>query len=211
MLDAVIRPHLNKPLAAAAKVAIRLGVTADAATALGFALGMTAAALAAAQFYWPALVFLLISRFLDGLDGAIARETRATDLGVFLDLSLDFIFYVSVVFAFALADPERNALAAAFLTTSFMVPVVTSLAFAVSAVKRGAAAGTGGLLSYLSGMTDGGETIVVLCLMCAFPDWFAVVAVIYGILCWVAGGTRIAEAVGAFDDVAAQENETKSA
>lgn len=202
MLDAVIRPHINKPLAAAAKVAIRLGITADAATALGFALGMTAAALVAAQFYWPALIFLIISRLLDGLDGAIARETRMTDLGGFLDISLDFIFYASVVFAFALADPERNALAAAFLTTSFMAPAATFLGFAIFAAKRGISTEIRGAKSlyYLGGLTEGFETILTLCLMCAFPDWFAVFAVIYGILCWITGGTRIAAAVSAFDD-----------
>ncbi|MEQ1867471.1 MAG: CDP-alcohol phosphatidyltransferase family protein, partial [Micropepsaceae bacterium] len=136
MLDAVIRPHINKPLEVVARRAVGLGITADAATAIGFALGMVAAALIASQLYWAGLAVLLLSRFMDGLDGAIARRTKLTDVGGYLDITLDFIFYAAAVFAFALADPARNALAAAFLTTSFMAPAATFLAYAIFAAKH---------------------------------------------------------------------------
>lgn len=200
MLDAAIRPHIDKPLAAVAKRAVALGVGANTVTVFGFAVGLTAAALVAAEAYWGALGALLLSRFLDGLDGAIARQTKLTDLGGYLDITLDFIVYASVVFAFALADPGRNALAAAFLTTSFMAPASTFLAYAIFAEKHGITTEIRGAKSlyYLGGLTEGFETILALCLMCAFPDWFAVIAVVYGVLCWITGGTRIAAAVQAF-------------
>lgn len=200
MLDAAIRPHIDKPLAVVAQRAVALGVSANTVTALAFASGMAAAALVAAQLYWAALGVLLLSRFLDGLDGAIARQTKLTDLGGYLDITLDFIVYASVVFAFALADPVRNALAAAFLTTSFMAPASTFLAYAIFAQKHGISTDIRGAKSlyYLGGLTEGFETILTLCLMCAFPDWFAVIAVVYGVMCWITGGTRIAVAVQTF-------------
>jgi phosphatidylglycerophosphate synthase len=205
MLDAAIRPHINKPLDFVAQRAIGLGITADAATAMGFALGLVAAALIASQLYWAGLGVLLFSRFLDGLDGAIARRTKLTDVGGYLDITLDFIFYAAAVFAFALADPARNALAAAFLTTSFMAPAATFLAYAVFAAKHNITTEIRGAKSlyYLGGLTEGFETIFTLCLMCVFPDWFPVIAVVYGIMCWITAGTRIAAAVatfGAFDE-----------
>lgn len=202
MLDAAIRPLIDRPLAAVAKLAVGYGVSANAATAMGFAFGMAAAALVAAQYYWAGLGVLLASRFLDGLDGAIARETKLTDLGGYLDITLDFIFYAAMVFAFALADPERNALAAAFLTTSFMAPAATFLAYAIFAQKYGITTEIRGAKSlyYLGGLTEGFETILTLCLMCAFPDWFAVIAVVYGVMCWITGGTRIAVAVQTFGE-----------
>jgi len=204
MLDAFIRPHIDKPLAAVAKQAVAAGVTANAVTALGVALGMAAAALIASELYWPALAVLLVSRFFDALDGAVARQTRLTDLGGYLDITLDFIVYASVVFAFALADPERNALAAAFLTTSFMAPASTFLAYAIFAAKHGMSTEIRGAKSlyYLGGLTEGTETILTLCLMCAFPDWFPVIAVVYAVMCWITGGTRIAAAVQAFGPLA---------
>lgn len=200
MFDAAIRKHIDKPLAAVAKQAVGLGITANSATALAFALGMAAAALVASQLYWVALGVLLLSRLLDGLDGAIARQTRQTDVGGYLDITLDFIVYASVVFAFALADPQKNALAAAFLTTSFMGPASTFLAYAIFAAKHGITTDIRGAKSlyYLGGLTEGFETILTLCLMCAFPDWFPVIAVVYGIMCWITAGTRIAAAVATF-------------
>lgn len=202
MLDAAIRPHIDKPLAAAARQAVRLGVGANTVTVAAFALGIAAAALIAAQLYWAALGVLIVSRFLDGLDGAIARQTQPTDLGGYLDITLDFIVYAAVVFAFALADPARNALAAGFLTTSFMAPAATFLAYAIFAAKRGITTEIRGAKSlyYLGGLTEGTETILTLCLMCAFPDWFAVIAVVYGVMCWITGGTRIAAAVATFGE-----------
>ncbi len=200
MLDAIIRPHIDKPLAIVAARAVALGISADVATVVGFALGMVAAALIASQLYWAGLGLLLLSRFMDGLDGAIARKTRPTDVGGYLDITLDFIFYAAVVFAFALADPARNALAAAFLTTSFMAPAATFLAYAIFAAKHNITTEIRGAKSlyYLGGLTEGFETIFALCLMCAFPDWFAVIAVIYGLMCWITAGTRIAAAVATF-------------
>jgi phosphatidylglycerophosphate synthase len=202
MLDAVIRPYMNKPLEAAAKRAVALGISANAATAAGFALGMVAAGFIAAEYYWAGLGLMLVSRFMDGLDGAIARLTRLTDVGGFLDITLDFIFYASVVFAFALAAPEKNALAAAFLAASFMAPASTFLTYAIFAQKHGITTEIRGAKSlyYLGGLTEGFETIFALCLMCVFPDWFPVIAVVYGILCWITGGTRIAAAVQTFGE-----------
>lgn len=197
MFDAALRPHINKPLAVIAKRAVALGIGANTVTVAGFVLGVAAAGLVAAQLYWVALGVLLVSRVLDGLDGAIARETKLTDLGGYLDITLDFIVYASVVFAFALADPAANALAAAFLTTSFMAPAATFLAYAIFAQKHGITTEIRGAKSlyYLGGLTEGFETILTLCLMCAFPAWFPVFAVVYGIMCWITGGTRIAVAV----------------
>ncbi len=56
------------------------------------------------HLYWLALICIVLNRFGDGLDGALARMTRATDGGGFLDIVLDFIFYASVVLGFALAN-----------------------------------------------------------------------------------------------------------
>lgn len=207
MLDAAIRPLIDKPLDALAVRVVALGLTANTVTVMGFALGIAAAALVAAQLFWAALAALLVSRFLDGLDGAVARRTRLTDLGGYLDITLDFIVYAAVVFAFALADPARNALAAAFLTTSFMAPAATFLAYAIFAQKHGITTDIRGAKSlyYLGGLTEGFETILTLSLMCAFPDWFAVIAIVYGIMCWITGGTRIAAAVQAFGEPRARE------
>ena len=64
-------------------------------------------------------MLLLLNRLLDGLDGAVARAAGSTDLGGFLDITMDFLVYSAIPFAFVLKDPG-NALAAAFLIFSFV-------------------------------------------------------------------------------------------
>lgn len=196
----MIRPHIDEPLARAATHLVRWQISANSVTAMGFLLGMGAAGFIASGQFIAGLVLFLVSRVLDGLDGAVARQTRLTDLGGYLDITLDFIVYASMVLGFALADPARNALAAAFLTTSFMAPAATFLAYAIFAAKRGITTEIRGRKSmyYLGGLTEGFETILTLSLMCLLPQWFPVIAVVYALMCWITGGTRIAAAVQTF-------------
>jgi phosphatidylglycerophosphate synthase len=203
MLDAIIRKRIDPPLAMIARQAVKWQISAQTATVVGFVLGLAATALIVAHLYLPAALVLLASRFCDGLDGAIARQTRLTDLGGFLDIVLDFIVYAAVVFGFALADPTANALAAAFLTTSFMAPAATFLAYAIFAAKHGITTDIRGSKSlyYLGGLTEGTETILCLMLMCLFPAWFSTIAVVYGVMCWITAGTRIAAAVNTFGEI----------
>lgn len=201
MLDSFLRPRIDGPLASLARPLVRLGVSANHITWAGFLLGMVTGVLIAVEFYAAAIVFILVSRLCDGLDGAVARQTRLSDLGGFFDITLDFIFYAAIVFGFALARPE-NALPAAFLLFAFMGPAATFLAYAIVAAKRGVSTELRGRKSfyYLGGLTEGTETILTLCLMCVFPDQFAIIALIYGVMCFLTAGTRIAAAWSAFGD-----------
>ncbi|MEJ7688622.1 MAG: CDP-alcohol phosphatidyltransferase family protein [Variovorax sp.] len=70
-----------------------IGVGANALTFTGFAIGVAAALLIAAQFFTWALCAIVLSRLIDALDGAVARLTAPTDRGGFLDITLDFLFY----------------------------------------------------------------------------------------------------------------------
>ena len=85
-------------------------ISADTITLVGFAIGMVAVPLLWIKLYSLALVFILINRFCDGLDGAVARRNGITSLGGFLDITCDFIFYSAVILGFALADPVRVSL-----------------------------------------------------------------------------------------------------
>jgi phosphatidylglycerophosphate synthase len=185
MLDAPLRKLIDPPLARMAAGLIALGVSADALTVAGFVLGLAALPDIATRHYWTGLALIFLSRLFDGLDGAVARRTRSTELGAYLDAALDFILDASVPFAFALADPGR-ALAALFLLFGFVASGSTFLAFA--ATRRGPAAGPVGL-------SDASQTTIAFALACVFPDWFGVVAYVLGVSCFVTAGARVAAAV----------------
>jgi phosphatidylglycerophosphate synthase len=187
--QALLRPILN----ATARGLVRAGVSADALTWLGFAIGIAAALAIAWQAFVVGLVLLLVSRLLDGLDGSVARLTQPTDAGGFLDIALDFLFYAAIPLGFAVADPTNNALPAAVLLASFIGTGSSFLAFAALAEKQGLTdtALPGKSFYFLGGLTEATETIAVFAAMCLWPEHFAVLAYGFAALCVITTAMRV--------------------
>jgi phosphatidylglycerophosphate synthase len=193
MIDRWAIARLRPGLEAGARKLVQGGVGADTVTWTGFAIGLAAAVCIARQAFIAGLALLLISRLLDGLDGAVARLTQPTDRGAFLDISLDFLFYASIPLAFAWADPERNALAAATLLAAFVGTGSTFLAFAVLAERRGlsSVAYPNKGLYYLGGLTEATETLLAFAAMCLWPRAFPIIAAGFAGLCVLTVLTRL--------------------
>ena len=193
MLDRLVQNMLAPVLQTVGRALLRAGWGADALTGLGFGVGMAAAVAIANQAFGLGLLLLLASRLLDGLDGAVARLTRPTDAGGFLDIALDFLFYAAIPLAFALADPVANALPAAVLLASFIGTGSSFLAFAVLAEKRqlSDAALPGKSFYFLGGLTEATETIAVFAAMCWWPQHFAILAYGFSVLCAITTAMRV--------------------
>ena len=201
MLDAKLRPLIDPPLNAIGGALAKAGVTANALTFAGLALGLGgAAAIALGHIGWG-LALILANRLLDGLDGAVARARGPSDLGGYFDLIADFAFYVSVPVGFGILAPV-NQLPALVLVASFVLTGVSFLAFAVIAGKRGATTEAHGKKSffYSTGLAEGTETILVFIAMCQFPAWFGPIAYAYAALCALTVVQRSAMAAAAFRD-----------
>lgn len=193
MLDTKVLPLIRQPLQLLARGSRQLGLTADQVTLAGFGLGLGAAALVMlGQPLW-ALALLLLNRLSDGIDGELARLTRPTDAGAYLDIILDFIFYNLFVLAFIIWDPASNALAGAVLMLSFMGTGGSFLAFAALAGPRGIKnpAYPTKSLHYMGGLTEGTETIITFVLFCLFPAFFAELAYIFATLCLLTTFSRV--------------------
>jgi phosphatidylglycerophosphate synthase len=193
MLDPFFIKQLKSPLQ---KLAIKLdvmGIKANHITFFGFVMGMLAVPSLSQEYYGLALIFIIINRLMDGLDGAVARIQGPTDLGGYLDITLDFIFYSAVIFGFALANPIDNALVASFVIFSFMGTGSSFLAFAIMAEKRQIKnLDYGGKsLHFIGGLAEGAETIAFLVLICLVPSHFVVLAYVFGTICWITTVTRI--------------------
>jgi phosphatidylglycerophosphate synthase len=202
MFDARLLPSMARLLRRPARLLARIGCTADAISFAGFACGAAAAVLVATGTPLAGLAALLANRVLDGLDGAVARLSGPTDRGAFLDITLDFIFYAAVPFAFACADPAANALPAAALLFAFMGTASSFLAFAVLAERRRLTSTDfphKGLF-YLGGLTEGGETIACFVAMCLFPAWFPALAWGFAALCAVTTCVRLSWGFQSFGD-----------
>jgi len=202
MFDAQIRPLIDPPLNRLGQGLARAGVSADMVTLTGLALGLLAAALIALGAPGLALAPLLLSRIADGLDGAVARATRKTDFGGYLDITSDFLFYGAVPLAFVWADPVANGAAGAFLLTSFYINGASFLGYAILAEKRGMQTTRRGAKSlyFTGGLLEGFETIVFFVALCLFPTYFAPLAWVFGALCFITAGSRVLLARAVFTD-----------
>lgn len=208
MIDRYALMLLKPAIDASARRLASKGLTADQATILGLGFGALAALLIVIGYPALAILPILINRGLDGLDGALARLTGATDRGAFLDIGFDFLFYAAVPLAFALADPVNNALASATLLASFLGTSTSFLAYAIIAEKRGLsnAAYPSKSFYYLGGLTEGGETIICFLAMCFWPAHFAGIAYVYAAMCLFTTATRLLAGWSAFGASARSED-----
>jgi phosphatidylglycerophosphate synthase len=193
VIDARIRRLIDPPLARAGQRLAAAGISADAVSIGGCLIGLAAALAASAGQFYLALALLIANRIADGLDGAIARATRHTDRGAFLDIALDFLVYAAMPLGFAVWLPETNALPAAFLLASFVANGSAFLAFSILAEKRGMKTTRQGQKSiyYLAGIAEGFETIVFMAAFCLFPTHFPILALIFATLCWISAVCRL--------------------
>jgi phosphatidylglycerophosphate synthase len=193
VLDALLRPLVAPPLDRMGGALARRGVRADAVTLAGLALGLAAAGLVVAGAFWAALAFVVASRLADGLDGAVARASRRTDFGGFLDILADFVFYAAIPLAFVLHDPAANAVAGAALLAAFYVNGASFIGFALLAEKRRMTTAERGPKNLYSsgGLLEGAETIAFFVLLCLAPGAFAPLALGFAALTALTTALRV--------------------
>lgn len=196
MIDSEIHPYLEKSFNRLAQFLVAKGFDANMISIIGAAMMLPAFAGLIFHAYTLALVFILLNRFCDGLDGVVAKYQKGgpTSFGSFLDVVLDYLFYSGVIFFFALGRPDV-AIAAAFLIFSMSSNGISFLALTIVAEKHGRpVAERKKPLRYSGGLTEGFETIVLLIGMCLMPDAFIPMAVIFSVFCWIAAMTRLLQA-----------------
>ena len=201
MFDIQVRKRIDPWLNRIARSLVVFGLSANALTWIGFFLGVGGSVAIALGWFGTALVLIAGNRLLDGLDGCVARLTRPSDVGGFLDIALDMLFYSSVPFAFAIFASE-NQLPACFLIYSFIGTGSSFLAFAVISAKRGVKSAEKSQKSffYSTGLIEGTETAIFLLLLCLIPQHFPWLAWIFGSLCWLTTPIRIIVACQVFRD-----------
>ncbi|HSG95350.1 MAG TPA: CDP-alcohol phosphatidyltransferase family protein [Afifellaceae bacterium] len=200
MLDGKARQLIDPALDRMGSALAAGGVNANAVTGAGLVTGIAAALVIAFEAYLAGLILLMISRLADGLDGAIARHSRTTDLGGYLDIVSDFTFYGAIPLGFVFADPAANAVAGAVLLLSFYVNGSSFLAFAIMAEKQGLTTIARGSKSlyFTTGLAEGTETIAVFCAFCLFPSAFALIAYVFAAICFITAGARVLLAMKTF-------------
>lgn len=202
MLDGVMRKLIDPPLNSMGKNLARAGIGADTMTLFGLGMGLAAAVAIAANWFLLGLALIIVSRLADGLDGAIARATKKTDFGGYLDISADFLFYGAIPFGFIIADPTANTLAGSFLLVAFYFNGATFLGYAILAEKHKLTTEQRGIKSlyFTDGLLEGTETILFFMIVTIWPFIFPVFAAIFAIMTLVTATGRLMMARRIFGD-----------
>jgi phosphatidylglycerophosphate synthase len=164
----------------------RLGVGDPMAIgAVGLALGLGAAALAAVELAWPALVLWIANRVADGLDGAVARARgRVSDAGGYADICADVLVYAAIPLGVAVGRDDRATwIAAAALLAAFYVNTISWTYLAALLERRALGSSASGEPTSITmpvGLVEGAETIIWFTLLLAVPGlapwWMATMA-----------------------------------
>ena len=175
MIDQVIRPRLAPVLDRAARSLQAMGLTPGLLTATGLGAGVAGCIAVACSNWGLALGLWLLNRTLDGLDGALARRGRSTELGGLLDFTADFVVYSGFVVGVAIAEPPSR-LACVVLLATYLVNNVALLSFSSVIERLGLQFGDERSLHLTTGLAEGTETIIVYILFCLIPSASATIA-----------------------------------
>ena len=180
MIDKELNKYTSSHLNRIANTLYERGVEPNWVTLLGLALAFLCFVALSYGLFYLGLILILINRFLDGLDGSLARLGTPRKFGAFFDITSDFAFYALIPLGFAVHSPHENALPTAFLLAAFYVNGSSFLAEAIIIEKYNIKfdqADKGFFYSF--GLIEGFETICFFLFICLFPNVYANAAYIF--------------------------------
>ena len=192
MLDQKFNLFFKPVLTKFAIILIKYHFSPNQITLFSFILGLICFIFLCFGMIYTALLFFLLNRFFDGVDGALARLKTPTDLGGFYDIISDFLIYALLPFGFILFD-NNNFLSMSFLLTSFIATCSTFLttAWIYEKTKIKIEQLSKKSFFYSEGLIEGTETIVFFVLMFVFFEVASFIAWIFATLCFLTAIIRI--------------------
>ena len=189
MFDRQIQGFLQKPLIIIGKQLIKF-ISPNQVTFIGLSMGLISTILIFFEIYNFALVFLILNRICDGLDGVMARLTKPTKKGAYLDIVFDFIFYSLFVLAFGLSN-ENYLIFSLILLFCYVGTATTFLANSLlinsqNKIFENESIEQNKLIKefrYAYGIAEGTETIIFMVLSLIFPKYFILISLIFIALC----------------------------
>lgn len=173
MLDSRLRPVKDVLLAVPARGVSRF-LTANQLTLIGLGCAIAAAIAAARGLMIAGLAFWLVSRFVDGLDGAVARfRGQVDDFGGYSDIVSDTISYAAIPTGIAFGIGTKEIwIAAAVLLGTFYINSVSWTYLSAIFEKRGVGASETNEVTTVtmpSGLIEGSETVIFFSLFLLIP------------------------------------------
>lgn len=138
-----------------------------------------------------ALMLLMISGYLDTLDGALARATQQTSSsGTVFDIMSDRIVECSIVFGLFSIDPAHRGALALCMLASMLICITSFLVVGIFAQNNSEKS-----FYYSPGLMERAEAFIFFALMICLPEYFTIFAVAFSVLVLFTGLMRMKEFV----------------
>lgn len=158
-------------------------------TLFGCFLGILVLPLLAYGMTSLALFCILLSGYLDTLDGTIARIShRASPLGAVLDIFCDRIVEFSIILGLYFADPESRGTLSLFMLGSVLMCVTSFLAVGIFVKNK-----SNKSFHYSPGLIERGEAFSFFILMVLFPSFFPALSLTFSAFVFLSSLIRIYE------------------
>lgn len=166
----------------AADFLIRYRIFADRLTFAGIIFAILGLNFLALSQYFFALICLIGNRLCDILDGIIARKTKITRFGIFLDIFADYTAAALFIWGFVLASPSENGASGTFLLLALLVSSTALLAFSsISKINyRNLNQSQYKICAW--GIVQNFDHFTALFVMCLFPNYFIALSIFFGII-----------------------------
>lgn len=191
MLDEELREGAKPLYKLPARILAERGITGNALTGVGLAIGALCLVTIAFELNAVALVLWLLNRLLDGLDGEVARlRGESSELGAFVDIVADFFMYGGFLVALAVQHPDaRLALVALFFAYYLNGTVFLALSGILERLKRERLTERG--LHFRRSLTEGFETIIAGTLFLLLSGHVSTIAWIFAVMVFISAAQRL--------------------
>ncbi len=185
MLDKITTRVIRSPLKFLSRYCIKQKISATKVTLAGLFLCPFIVTFITFELYAFALLCIVLNRICDGLDGEIARLSHTHSVaGGYLDVMVDYVFYISVPLGFYFVSPAQNGLASIIILASFTLSATQFLGASTSFTKiqHHATGYPEKSIFYPVNFIEGTETIAYTLLVCIFPSAYPTISYILSFL-----------------------------
>jgi len=188
MIDSNYRtPYQRLVIEPLLKRAFLKGVSPLTVTLIGAASGILIPLFLYFHLSITALVFLVISGFCDTLDGSLARhKDLSSPRGAVLDIVADRLVEWAILLGLFLYAPESRGLMTIWMLGSVLLCITTFLVVGIFQENSSERS-----FHYSPGLIERAEAFIFFSLMILFPNFFTLLALLFGSLTLLTATIRI--------------------
>lgn len=194
MFDEAIRPIKDKVLIPFSQI-IGRKLSPNFVTLVSFIFGLGSITFIFGGSVKTALVFWVLNRITDGLDGTVARVTnRQTDFGGYIDIMADFVIYSCIPISFVIyrGSITNELLFLSLMLASFYINAASWMYLSSILEKKGKGSDKK-MTSVImpSGLVEGFETVILYTLFYIFTEKILLLFIIMGLTTIIGAFQRV--------------------